>query len=156
MVWEHLSFCDKLYFLCSPFCGINCKVKLHYSTYSSNHGNGIKRVFQVQEQIENQLNNMIVNYRDDPDLQNLVDWVQKDWVNIFPQKFDVWGILNLVIHVFYSLAQLVKHQTLSLRVMGSSLAGSSRLSPWWLTLDQALSLTQLTLPHGPCEEALGC
>ncbi|XP_052779797.1 tetraspanin-17-like [Mya arenaria] len=34
----------------------------------------------VQVQIETQIHNMIVNYRDDPDLQNLVDWVQKDWL----------------------------------------------------------------------------
>ena len=24
---------------------------------------------------------MIINYRDDEDLQNLVDWVQQDWVS---------------------------------------------------------------------------
>ena len=24
---------------------------------------------------------MIVNYREDVDLQNLIDWVQEDWVN---------------------------------------------------------------------------
>lgn len=34
----------------------------------------------VRDQIQSQLNNMIINYRDDPDLQNLVDWVQKDWL----------------------------------------------------------------------------
>ena len=39
---------------------------------------------QVQDQITSQLNNMIINYRDDPDLQNLVDWVQKDWVSVEP------------------------------------------------------------------------
>lgn len=38
-------------------------------------------ILQVKDQIESQLNNMIINYRDDPDLQNLVDWVQKDWVS---------------------------------------------------------------------------
>ena len=35
---------------------------------------------QVRDQIESQVTNMIVNYRDDADLQNLVDWVQQDWV----------------------------------------------------------------------------
>ena len=35
---------------------------------------------QVEEQIKNQLEAMIIGYRDDPDMQNLIDWVQKDWV----------------------------------------------------------------------------
>ncbi|KAK7113385.1 tetraspanin-17-like [Littorina saxatilis] len=34
----------------------------------------------VRDQIEGQVKNMIVNYRDDADLQNLVDWVQQDWL----------------------------------------------------------------------------
>ena len=37
-------------------------------------------IFQVHNQIESQVKNMIINYRDDEDLQNLVDWVQQDWV----------------------------------------------------------------------------
>lgn len=40
-------------------------------------------VWQVRDQIESQVKNMIVNYRDDADLQNLVDWVQQDWVSSF-------------------------------------------------------------------------
>lgn len=35
----------------------------------------------VRYQIESQVKNMIINYRDDEDLQNLVDWVQKDWLH---------------------------------------------------------------------------
>ncbi|KAJ8319382.1 hypothetical protein KUTeg_004473 [Tegillarca granosa] len=35
----------------------------------------------VKGQIESQVRNMITNYREDDDLQNLVDWVQKDWFN---------------------------------------------------------------------------
>ncbi|KAL8565750.1 hypothetical protein ACOMHN_058385 [Nucella lapillus] len=34
----------------------------------------------VRDQIESQVRNMIINYRDDADLQNLVDWVQQDWL----------------------------------------------------------------------------
>ena len=37
-------------------------------------------ILQVHNQIESQVKNMIINYRDDEDLQNLVDWVQQDWV----------------------------------------------------------------------------
>lgn len=38
------------------------------------------RYQQVKEQIQDQVKNMIINYRDDLDLKNLVDWVQQDWV----------------------------------------------------------------------------
>jgi len=34
----------------------------------------------VKEQVKNQLLSMIENYRDDPDLQNVIDWVQQDWL----------------------------------------------------------------------------
>ncbi|KAK3089166.1 hypothetical protein FSP39_001404 [Pinctada imbricata] len=34
----------------------------------------------VKNQIESQVKNMIVNYREDVDLQNLIDWVQQDWL----------------------------------------------------------------------------
>ncbi|KAL8584964.1 hypothetical protein ACOMHN_043600 [Nucella lapillus] len=34
----------------------------------------------VRDRIESQVKKMIVNYRDDADLQNLVDWVQQDWL----------------------------------------------------------------------------
>ena len=34
----------------------------------------------VKEQITEQLKIMIVQYREDPDLQNLIDWVQRDWL----------------------------------------------------------------------------
>ena len=45
-------------------------------------------VFQVHNQIESQVKNMIINYRDDEDLQNLVDWVQQDWVSASNGIFD--------------------------------------------------------------------
>ncbi|XP_050391596.1 tetraspanin-5 isoform X1 [Patella vulgata] len=35
----------------------------------------------VKDQIQGQVQNMIVNYREDDDLQNLVDWVQRDWLH---------------------------------------------------------------------------
>ena len=36
----------------------------------------------MKEQIETELKDIIVNYREDPDLQNLIDWVQAEWVGI--------------------------------------------------------------------------
>ncbi len=36
---------------------------------------------QVKEQVQEQLKIMIAQYRDDSDLQNLIDWVQESWVN---------------------------------------------------------------------------
>ncbi|BFZ17784.1 hypothetical protein BsWGS_20823 [Bradybaena similaris] len=35
----------------------------------------------VKDSIHSQVKNMIVNYRDDLDLKNLVDWVQQDWLS---------------------------------------------------------------------------
>ena len=46
------------------------------------HCEGIYSPLQVKNQLEGQVKNMIVNYRDDADLQNLVDWVQQDWVSL--------------------------------------------------------------------------
>ena len=38
-------------------------------------------IIQVRDQIQSQVKNMIIKYRDDLDLKNLVDWVQQDWVS---------------------------------------------------------------------------
>ncbi|CAG5132728.1 unnamed protein product [Candidula unifasciata] len=35
----------------------------------------------VRNSIQSQVKNMIINYRDDLDLKNLVDWVQQDWLH---------------------------------------------------------------------------
>ncbi|RUS89805.1 hypothetical protein EGW08_002417 [Elysia chlorotica] len=35
----------------------------------------------VRESVQAQVKNMIVNYRDDLDLKNLVDWVQQEWLH---------------------------------------------------------------------------
>ncbi|KRX84415.1 Tetraspanin-5 [Trichinella sp. T6] len=34
----------------------------------------------VKEQLETQLDDMIIYYRDDPDLQSVIDWIQMDWL----------------------------------------------------------------------------
>ncbi|XP_062603779.1 tetraspanin-5-like [Saccostrea cucullata] len=34
----------------------------------------------IKNQIESQVKTMIINYREDLDLQNLIDWVQQDWL----------------------------------------------------------------------------
>ncbi len=34
----------------------------------------------VSDQVKNTLKEMVLLYRDDPDLQNLIDWVQMDWL----------------------------------------------------------------------------
>ncbi len=35
---------------------------------------------KLEKQMQSQLDEMIVFYRDDPDLQSLIDWIQKDWL----------------------------------------------------------------------------
>lgn len=37
---------------------------------------------QMKGEVRNELLNLIRNYRDDIDLQGLIDWVQADWVCI--------------------------------------------------------------------------
>lgn len=34
----------------------------------------------VKSQLETELDAMILTYRDDPDLQSLIDWIQADWL----------------------------------------------------------------------------
>ncbi len=37
-------------------------------------------LFQIKEQATNGFQSFIVTYRDDPDQQNLIDWIQEGWV----------------------------------------------------------------------------
>ena len=46
-------------------------LKIMSHSYSSSFSQG---------QLERELDQMIVSYRDDPDLQSLIDWIQKDWL----------------------------------------------------------------------------
>lgn len=37
-------------------------------------------IFQIKEQATNGLRAFIVHYREDPDQQNFIDWIQEDWL----------------------------------------------------------------------------
>ncbi|KAK2150146.1 hypothetical protein LSH36_421g02018 [Paralvinella palmiformis] len=46
----------------------------------------------VKDQVHSQLHHMITNYRDDLDLQNLIDWVQGDWLKCCGvQDYNDWN-----------------------------------------------------------------
>ncbi len=34
----------------------------------------------MQRELESRLDGMVIMYRDDPDLQAVIDWMQRDWV----------------------------------------------------------------------------
>ena len=84
---------------------------------SSGHGKNACRpiaysfhfCFQVREQIESQVKNMIINYRDDEDLQNLVDWVQKDWVRGWTKYFVSHAFRKLT-SFYINLISVGKHR----------------------------------------------
>lgn len=38
--------------------------------------------FQIKQQATNGFQAFITHYREDPDQQNLIDWIQEDWVKI--------------------------------------------------------------------------
>lgn len=37
-------------------------------------------VFQIKSQATAGFQTFIIHYREDPDQQNLIDWIQEDWV----------------------------------------------------------------------------
>lgn len=47
-------------------------------SYKSNYLIGY---FQIKNQATNGFQAFIVHYREDPDRQNLIDWIQEQWVS---------------------------------------------------------------------------
>lgn len=41
-----------------------------------------KRMFQIKQQATMGFQTFITHYREDPDQQNLIDWIQEDWVTV--------------------------------------------------------------------------
>lgn len=39
-----------------------------------------KKYFQIKSQATIGFQTFIIHYREDPDQQNLIDWIQEDWV----------------------------------------------------------------------------
>jgi len=46
----------------------------------SNELTKIWSIFQIKTQATGGFQAFIVHYREDPDQQNLIDWIQEDWV----------------------------------------------------------------------------
>jgi hypothetical protein len=44
---------------------------------------------KARSEIESKLKEMIKKYRDDEDLQDFIDWVQRDWVIILKYKLEI-------------------------------------------------------------------
>ena len=42
----------------------------------------------MKSEVRKEMINLIKNYRDDIDLQGLIDWVQADWVSIMSNRYE--------------------------------------------------------------------
>ena len=58
---------------------------------------------QVEDHIRKELMDLIINYREDIDRQNLIDWVQADWVKT--------SILSYVLSYLHTRAKLANHSS---------------------------------------------
>lgn len=66
--------------------------------------------FQVKQQLESELDEMIVSYRDDPDLQSVIDWIQMDWVYLWlsvPFSDHAGLVLSFSSTVAVSMARMI-------------------------------------------------
>ena len=50
---------------------------------------------KVRDEVKKNLKTMIETYRDDEDLQDLIDWIQRDWVCSFFLLLIFWYFLSL-------------------------------------------------------------
>ena len=57
----------------------------------------ISVVFQIKDQATNGFQAFIVHYRDDPDQQNLIDWMQEGWVRVQDHS----GLVQKAFHLHF-------------------------------------------------------
>ena len=79
--------------------------------YENHYLSTINIINQIKQQATGGFQAFIVHYRDDPDQQNLIDWIQEGWVIIFLIHFLSWNLTCFCDYFSFSVVELKDQKT---------------------------------------------